>query len=242
MTDFRSLSETEVPQKPFSKALENLENILKVASTLRSLDDDPVPGDLTVAFDGLISYEMADMIQSLRSEFPAANVEQYVTRMVRARIQLKDRDNQQFSRTMDILIDDLASGSKEESTGATATGHLTLPRSWVVPVAFCKYGMVPGFEDDGEEWDHVKFAYDSTSETFRVLEDGHVVHHTLRGQGPIIVLAPSEDPRHVRLILVRHGDHAHWDFWDVKLETTHHRQVLLVHLMNMGSTIAQRAE
>lgn len=128
MTNSQTSAETDVPHKPFSKALENLESILNATSTLRSLDDDPVPGDLTVAIDGLISHEIADMIQSLRSEFPGANVEQYVTRMVRARIQLKDRDNQQFSRAMNILIDDLASGSKEESKGETVVYDQVLPR------------------------------------------------------------------------------------------------------------------
>lgn len=123
-----------------------------------------------------------------------------------------------------------------------ATGHLTLPRSWVVPVASCKYGGSLPLEEDDDKWNNVKFAYDSPNATFCVVEDGHVVQRTRRYQGPPIVLAPSEDPLSVRLVLVRHGKHHLDAFWDIQFETPYHRQALLVHLLNMGSTIIQRPE
>lgn len=76
-----------------------------------------------------------------------------------------------------------------------ATRHLILNRSWVVPVASGKYGNVPRLGDDEYEWGPVEFAYDSTTDAFRVLKDGHVIYHSSRIQGSLMVLAPTGDPR-----------------------------------------------
>lgn len=123
-----------------------------------------------------------------------------------------------------------------------ATGRLALPRSWDVRFAFCTHGAVIGFAGDDDGWHDADFGYDSATATFCVLVDGQVIHRTPRDQGPPIVLAPSEDPRNVRLILVPRGAHALNEFWDINLVSIHHRQALLANLLNMGSTIMQRSE